>query len=73
MSELSNQQADRQTTVPHPGAEWVTYAEAGEVVGLSRGTLWKLVSAGEVQAARIGRAVRISKESLKAYMERSSE
>jgi excisionase family DNA binding protein len=51
----------------------VTYAEAGEVVGLSRGTLWKLVSAGEVQAARVGRAVRINRESLTAYMERSAE
>jgi excisionase family DNA binding protein len=36
-------------------------------------TLWKLVSAGEVEAARIGRAVRINRESLSAYMRRSVE
>ena len=50
--------------VPRPEREWLTYAEAGEVVGLSRVTLWKLVSAGEVEAAKVGRAVRLRWESL---------
>ena len=53
-----------------PEREWLTYAEAGRMVGLSRVTLWKLVSAGEVEAARVGRAIRISRESLTAYMKR---
>ncbi len=52
--------------------EWLTYAEAGRMVGLSRVTLWKLISAGEVEAARVGRATRISRESLTAYMKRSA-
>jgi excisionase family DNA binding protein len=56
-----------------PEREWLTYVEAGQVVGLSRVTLWKLVSAGEVEAARIGRAVRINRESLTAYMRRSAK
>jgi excisionase family DNA binding protein len=56
-----------------PEREWLTYAEAGRMVGLSRVTLWKLVSADEVEAARIGRAVRISRESLTAYMKRSAK
>jgi excisionase family DNA binding protein len=55
-----------------PEREWLTYAEAGRMVGLSRVTLWKLVSAGEVEAARVGRAVRISRESMTAYMKRSA-
>ena len=55
-----------------PEREWLTYAEAGRMVGLSRVTLWKMVSAGEVEAARVGRAVRISRESLNAYMKRSA-
>jgi excisionase family DNA binding protein len=75
MSELSNSQGVRQPTLvrPTPEREWLTYAEAGEMVGLSRVTLWKLVSAGEVEAARVGRAVRINRESLDAYMRRSAE
>jgi excisionase family DNA binding protein len=51
--------------------EWVTYKQAEELSGLSRTTLWKLISADEVEAARVGRAVRINRESLTAYMKRS--
>jgi excisionase family DNA binding protein len=56
-----------------PEREWLTYAEAGRMVGLSRVTLWKLVSTEEVEAARIGRAVRINRESLTDYMKRSAK
>jgi hypothetical protein len=57
MSELSNPQGVRQPTLvrPSPEPEWLTYAQAGAMAALSRGTLWKLVSAGEVEAARVGR------------------
>jgi excisionase family DNA binding protein len=75
VSELSNPRGVRQAVVPEPRLqrEWLNYAEAREVVGLSRVTLWKLVSAGEVEAAKVGRAVRINRESLSAYMKRSVE
>jgi excisionase family DNA binding protein len=53
--------------------EWVTYKEAEQLSGLSRTTLWKLLSADEIKAARIGRAVRIKRRSLDAYLERASE
>lgn len=48
--------------------EWLTYREAEQMVGLSRTTLWKLISAGEIEYRKIGRAVRINRESLEAYM-----
>lgn len=51
-------------------SEWLTYREAEIRVSLSRATLWKLIEAGEIEAARIGRAVRISRSSLDAYMKR---
>ena len=53
--------------------EWVTYKQAEELSGLSRTTLWKLLSAGEIKAARVGRAVRINRRSLDGYLERASE
>ena len=53
--------------------EWLTYAEAQAVSGLGRTTLWKLLSAGEIKAARVGRAVRINRRSLDGYLERASE
>jgi excisionase family DNA binding protein len=73
MSEPGSLQGAEQPIVSEvsPEREWLTYAEAGHMVGLSRVTLWKLVSAGEVEAARIGSAVRINRESLTAYMKRS--
>jgi excisionase family DNA binding protein len=61
VSELNNPRGVRQAVAPgpRPEREWLTYAEAEEIVGLSRVTLWKLVSAGEVEAAKVGRAVRL--------------
>jgi excisionase family DNA binding protein len=53
--------------------EWLTYKEAEELSGLSRTTLWKLIIAGEIKAARVGRAVRINRRSLDEYLERASE
>ena len=53
--------------------EWVTYKQAEELSGLSRTTLWKLLSAGELKAARVGRAVRINRRSLGEYLERASQ
>jgi excisionase family DNA binding protein len=53
--------------------EWVTYKQAEELSGLSRTTLWKLLSAGEIKAARVGRAVRINRSSLDEYLDRASE
>jgi len=52
--------------------EWVTYRQAEEFSGLSRTTLWRLICAGEVEAAKVGRAVTINRGSLDAYMRRCS-
>jgi excisionase family DNA binding protein len=52
--------------------EWVTYEQAKELTGLSRTTCWRLINAGEVEAARVGRAVRINRASLTSYMKRSA-
>ncbi len=52
---------------------WLTYKEAEQLVGLSRTTLWKLISAGEIEHRKVGRAVRINRESLEAYMKQGAE
>lgn len=48
--------------------EWVTYKEAEALAGLSRTTLRKLVDEGQIKIRRVGRAVRINRASLDAYM-----
>jgi excisionase family DNA binding protein len=52
--------------------EWVTYKQAGELSGLSRTTLWKILGTGEVRAAKVGKAVRISRLSLEEYLEKQN-
>lgn len=49
--------------------EWLSYEESRRLVGLSRTTLYRLVKAGEIRGAQIGRSVRINRASLEAYME----
>jgi excisionase family DNA binding protein len=57
------------TEITEVSPAWFSYKEAEVWSGLSRTTLWSLVSAGEIKAARVSRAVRISRRSLEDYME----
>ena len=52
--------------------EWVNYPEARRYSGLSHTTLWRLVSSGDLKAARVGRSVRIHLPTLQQFMERAS-
>ncbi len=52
---------------------WLNYKQAEAYSNLSRTTLWQLIKARKIKAARIGRAVRIERDSLQAFMERSTD
>ncbi len=52
---------------------WLNYKQAEAYSNLSRTTLWQLINARKIKAARIGRAVRIERDSLQEFLERSSE
>lgn len=52
---------------------WISYEEAQRLVGLGRTTLWRLAGEKCFKTARVGRAVRINRESLEAYMDRVAE
>ena len=67
MATTREQEADMTTVVEE--AAWLSYPEAQRYSGLGRTKLWQLISSGDVTAAKIGRAVRISKRSLDEYME----
>jgi len=51
---------------------WITYEQAQRLTSLGRTTLWRICSSGEVKTARIGRAVRINRQSLEDYLERTA-
>jgi excisionase family DNA binding protein len=52
---------------------WLNYKQAEAYSNLSRTTLWQLINARKIKAARIGRAVRIERASLQMFMEQSTE
>ena len=47
---------------------WMAYPMAEYYSGLSRTTLWRLVKSGEIDAMNYGRAVRLSRDSIDAFM-----
>ena len=49
--------------------DWVGYPEAERLSGFSRITLRRLIRNGQLRAAKIGRATRIDKHSLEAFIE----
>ena len=57
-------------TVQQVQPEWLRYPEAERYSGLGRSTLWKLVTSGEVQAAKVGKSIRLRRRSLDEYMEK---
>jgi excisionase family DNA binding protein len=55
-----------------PSAAWLTYKEAQQYASLGRTTLTALVTSGVVPAAKVGKAVRISKVGLDEFMRRNT-
>ena len=52
---------------------WLSYRQAEAYSNLSRTTLWQLINARKIRAARVGRAVRIERTSLQRFMEQNTE
>jgi excisionase family DNA binding protein len=50
--------------------QWLRFPEAERYAGLGRSTLTQLIKAGEIDAARVGKSVRIKRVSIDEYMER---
>jgi excisionase family DNA binding protein len=53
--------------------QWINYGQAQTISGLSRTTIWSLIRNRSIKAAKIGRAVRIHRESLEEFMERQTK
>jgi excisionase family DNA binding protein len=50
----------------------LTVLQAAEALALSIKTIYKLVARGEVQGLKLGRSVRVVKESVEAFLQRST-
>jgi excisionase family DNA binding protein len=60
------------TNAEAPTGAWLSYRDASTYCGLGRTTLTTLVTSGAIPAAKVGKAVRISKAGLDDYMRRNS-
>ena len=49
--------------------EWISYRECTDLTGISRGAIWKLIGAGHVRAAKVGKKVLINRRSLEQYLQ----
>lgn len=47
---------------------YLTVARAAEILSVSVGTVRNLINAGELQAVRVGRSIRIHPDALTAYL-----
>ena len=62
----------RAATAQQVQPQWLRYPEAERYSGLGRSTLFGLIQSGEIQAAKVGKAVRLSRSSIDEYMEEHS-
>lgn len=54
-----------------PTGAWLSYSSASAYAGLGRTKLTELVTSGQIPAAKIGKAVRISRAGLDEYMRKN--
>ncbi len=53
---------------PFEPARYLTYTQVEQLYSLSRTSTWRAIRDGHLEAARVGRSVRISRESLERFM-----
>ncbi len=51
---------------------WISYAEAQQLVGIGRTSLFLACRAGEIRTARVGRRVLLHKASVLKFVERAA-
>jgi excisionase family DNA binding protein len=55
----------------HGGARFLTVAEVASMMRVSTMTVYRLIKAGELPAARVGKSYRLTDEDVDRYLERS--
>jgi excisionase family DNA binding protein len=49
---------------------WLKVAEVAEVLRVSKMTVYRLITSGELRSARVGRSYRLTEEDVNAYLKR---
>jgi excisionase family DNA binding protein len=51
---------------------WLKVSEVAQLLRVSKMTVYRLISAGELRSARVGRSYRLAEEDVNAYLQRGS-
>jgi excisionase family DNA binding protein len=51
---------------------WLKVAEVAHLLRVSKMTVYRLISSGELRSARVGRSYRLSEDDVNAYLKRGS-
>ncbi|MGE3110105.1 MAG: helix-turn-helix domain-containing protein [Phycisphaerales bacterium] len=54
--------------VPSPSQRLLKLTEAADELSISARSAWRLVSRGDLQKVQVGRAVRVTRESIDAFI-----
>lgn len=49
---------------------WLKVAEVAQLLRVSKMTVYRLISSGELRSARVGRSYRLAEEDVNAYLQR---
>lgn len=65
----ANQEPSQQSPSAIGQVQFLTVAEVAKVMRVSKMTVYRLVHAGELPAARVGRSFRVAERDVHAYLE----
>jgi excisionase family DNA binding protein len=51
---------------------WLKVAEVAQVLRVSKMTVYRLITSGELRSARVGRSYRLTEDDVNAYLKRST-
>ena len=54
------------------GKRWLKVAEVAQVLRVSKMTVYRLIAAGELRSARVGRSYRLTEADVNAYLKRGN-
>jgi excisionase family DNA binding protein len=53
-----------------PGQRWLKVAEVAQLLRVSKMTVYRLITSGELRSARVGRSYRLAEADVNAYLKR---
>lgn len=66
----TNATSANSSTDVRPGQRWLKVAEVAQLLRVSKMTVYRLITSGELRSARVGRSYRLAEADVNAYLKR---